>query len=115
MCGIAGWIGNLGYGDGEVRGIASRLSHRGPDGLGVRMWSDAALIHARLAIIDLSPTGDQPLTDESGKRWAIVNGEIYNHARLRKELEQDGHRMAGRSDCAVVPHLHEQHGAAFAD
>ncbi len=104
----------MGYGDAEARAIGARLHHRGPDGLHVRLWPDAALIHARLAIIDLSKQGDQPLPDESGTRWTIVNGEIYNHHELRSRLESRGHRFQGRSDCEVVPHLHEEHGPAFA-
>lgn len=112
MCGLAGWIGRFPYGEAEAQAIASRLRHRGPDGVRIRVWPDAALIHARLAVIDLD-TGDQPLPNEARTHWSIVNGEIYNHRALRNLLQGRGHRFESWSDCAVVPALHEEQGAAF--
>jgi len=87
------------------------LQHRGPDGAASKAWPEATLLHTRLRIIDLSPTGDQPMANEDGSVWTVFNGEIYNHAALRAELEARGHRFRGRSDTEVLPHLYEEHGA----
>ena len=92
MCGIAGYFTNTTLGDGDSE-IALRMGaairHRGPDDDGV--WLDPpsgmALVHQRLAIVDLSPAGHQPMTSESG-RWVLAyNGEIYNHQDLRHKIE----------------------------
>jgi asparagine synthase (glutamine-hydrolysing) len=100
--------------DGAAVGdaVLRRLHHRGPDFAGIRSWDDAALLHTRLKIIDLSAAGDQPLTNEDRSIWAIYNGEIYNHAGLRRSLEARGHVFRGRSDGEVLPHLYEEKGPA---
>jgi asparagine synthase (glutamine-hydrolysing) len=113
MCGLAGVIGHPALDPETVDSVLAALRHRGPDGKGVRSWPDATLLHTRLRIIDLSPNGDQPLSNEDGSIWAIFNGEIYNHARLRAELEAHGHRFHGRSDSEVLPHLYEEYGEAM--
>lgn len=102
MCGIAGCIGKA---DREqVAAMLASLAHRGPDGRGV--WADerggAALGHARLAIIDLSSAGAQPMSYAGGRFWTVFNGEIYNYLELRGELEAKGHRFASRSDTEVL-------------
>jgi asparagine synthase (glutamine-hydrolysing) len=89
--------------------MIAALRHRGPDGEGRRRIGPALLVHTRLAIIDVAG-GDQPLTSEDGSCTAVVNGEIYNHTALRKELEGRGHRFATRSDCEVIVHAYEEHG-----
>src|SRR5207244_1840405 len=66
--------------------------------------------HRRLSIIDLS-TGDQPLSNEDGTVWVVFNGEIYNFADVRQELEQHGHQFKTRSDTEVIVHGYEQWGA----
>lgn len=113
VCGIAGWLGHCA--DAEVVSVrlVRALHHRGPDSHGVRFWSEAALIHTRLSIIDLSPAGAQPMANEDGTIWVVLNGEIYNHIELRRELESRGHRFRGRSDTEVLPHLYEDEGPAF--
>ena len=93
--------------------MLERTAHRGPDGRGFHVWPEGqplvALGHARLAIVD--PVGGaQPLADESGSTWAVVNGEIYNHRELRRELEAAGHRLVTGSDAEVVVHLLEPLG-----
>jgi asparagine synthase (glutamine-hydrolysing) len=110
MCGIAGWLGRIEGGADTADSMLAALEHRGPDGNGSRTWDDATLLHTRLRIIDLSPTGDQPMANEDGSVWTVFNGEIYNHARLRSELEHKGHAFRGRSDTEVLPHLYEEHG-----
>jgi asparagine synthase (glutamine-hydrolysing) len=109
MCGLAGW---LGFPDGVVPSdaILKSLAHRGPDANGITTWPDAGLLHTRLKIIDLSPTGAQPMTNEDSSVYAIFNGEIYNHRSLRRELEAKGHVFRGTSDTEVLPHLYEEHG-----
>jgi asparagine synthase (glutamine-hydrolysing) len=115
MCGIGGWIGR----EPEAPNVAGRLiqamRHRGPDDSGIQRWHEAALVHTRLSILDLSPGGTQPMANEDGTVWTVFNGEIYNHQQLRRELEARGHRFAGRSDTEVLPHLYEEYGDRFAD
>ncbi len=95
MCGLTGFLQSHALDAGalaQVQAMAARLHHRGPDDGGA--WVDAetgiALGHRRLAIVDLSPAGHQPMHSASG-RWVLVfNGEIYNHLGLRRELEAAG-------------------------
>ena len=109
MCGIAGFI-NLKrrFGPDALTAIASRmadrLSHRGPDDRGV--WIDAeagiAFGHTRLAIVDLSPAGAQPMISRCGRFVVSYNGEIYNAPELRAELEEAGRAFRGHSDTEVM-------------
>jgi len=84
--------------------MADTLIHRGPDDSGV--WADAtagiALGFRRLAILDLSPTGHQPMCSSDGRYVAVFNGEIYNYRDLRVELEQCGAHCRGTSDTEVI-------------
>src|SRR5579871_6812155 len=108
MCGIAGFLA-LGstrrdQADGELRAMAHSLEHRGPDGEGI--WCDAeagiGLAHRRLAIIDLSPRAAQPMHSASGRMVLSFNGEIYNYASLRSELERAGRQFRRSSDTEVL-------------
>jgi asparagine synthase (glutamine-hydrolysing) len=110
MCGIAGWVGDVGA-DGETLWrMCDAIAHRGPDAEGeLIVPGKVALGFRRLAIIDLT-TGDQPIADESGRIQATCNGEIYNFRRLRSELESRGHRFATASDTEVIAHLYEDRG-----
>ena len=85
------------------------LAHRGPDAFGE--WHDdrAALGHRRLSIVDLA-AGAQPLGNEDGSVQVVFNGEIYNHADLRPELEAHGHRYRTRSDTEAIVHAYEHWG-----
>ncbi len=115
MCGIAGAVGAI---DGRVTEAVGRahdaLQHRGPDAEG--RWSDvregrgAALAHRRLAIIDLSPDGAQPMRDEVSGNVIVFNGEVYNFVELREQLEAHGHRFDTRTDTEVVLKAYAQWG-----
>src|SRR5689334_20008256 len=113
MCGIAGWLGNVPDGRLLAERMIRDLRHRGPDAQQARHWTDATLIHTRLSIIDLSPTGAQPMPNADGSVWTVFNGEIYNHHDLRRDLENHGHTFRGRSDTEILPRLYERYGAAF--
>ena len=113
MCGIAGWLGTLPDSEKYASRMVHALHHRGPDAHGTRSWPEATLIHTRLSIIDLSPTGAQPMANEDGTIWTVFNGEIYNHLELRRQLEARGHVFKGRSDTEVLPHLYEEEGSGF--
>jgi asparagine synthase (glutamine-hydrolysing) len=80
------------------------LDHRGPDDAGIWWAADrcVGLAHRRLAIIDLSPGGHQPMADVTGRLWITQNGEIYNYRELRRELEGRGHRFRTASDTEVI-------------
>ncbi len=110
MCGIAGWVGALPDGDHYAQRLARALHHRGPDAYGIQAWPQATLVHTRLSIIDLTPSGAQPMANEDGTVWTIFNGEIYNHHELRQWLKGRGHIFAGHSDTEVIPHLYEEEG-----
>lgn len=112
MCGIAGIASEEGIGGAERAALGPMLAclvHRGPDDAGRYADEHVALGHRRLSIIDLA-TGRQPLSNETGTVWAVVNGEIYNFPQLREELSAKGHvfRSTGDSECLV--HLYEDHG-----
>jgi len=110
MCGIGAILDPAGTsGQHAAERMVEALRHRGPDGEALRRIGPVALVHTRLAIIDVAG-GDQPLDSEDGRVTAIVNGEIYNHAELRAALKQRGHRWATNSDSEVVVHAYEEHG-----
>ena len=89
--------------------MRSTIRHRGPDDQGAYEDDSATLLHERLSIIDLAG-GRQPMSDESGRRHVIFNGEIYNYRELRGELIAQGHRFRTQSDTEVIVHLYEQMG-----
>src|SRR6266446_2994415 len=109
MCGIAGIVSQSS--DLELIGsMTQAMSHRGPDGSGT--WADGlcSLGHRRLAIIDLSDKGKQPLCNENGTVWIVFNGEIYNFQELRTELERFGHKFDSHTDTEVIVHAYEEWG-----
>ncbi|WP_352231762.1 asparagine synthase (glutamine-hydrolyzing) [Microtetraspora sp. NBRC 16547] len=110
MCGIAG-IASTAAPDPEiVRRMCDAIVHRGPDGEGFYSDENAALGMRRLAIIDVA-TGDQPVRSEDGMVVAVFNGEIYNFAELRRDLERRGHRLSSTGDSECLVHLYEEYGA----
>jgi asparagine synthase (glutamine-hydrolysing) len=118
MCGI---VGSLVFRDSSFRvdepyltRVRDTMVHRGPDGGGTWISADGrvGLGHRRLSIIDLSTTANQPMANEDGSLWVTFNGEIYNHAAIRAELQQlGGHQWkTDHSDTEVILHAFEQWG-----
>ena len=111
MCGIAGFLGADRTSPEEAlaiaRGMADAVAHRGPDDAGTWLDREAgiALGHRRLAVLDLSPAGSQPMESASGRNVIVFNGEIYNHRDLRRRLEAGGPDRPcwrGRSDTETL-------------
>lgn len=109
ICGIAGVEDKI-----AVALMSKAVSHRGPDGSGIFLDKGISLAHRRLAIIDLSARGKQPMTNEDGTVWITFNGEIYNFHALKRFLERHGgHDFASDSDTEVLVHAYEQWGDDF--
>jgi len=113
MCGIAGlWRRPPGRGviEADVAPLRDALRHRGPDGHGVVVDERCGLAHTRLAVIDLSPRGLQPMTSPSGRFVLTYNGEVYNYRELREALARAGRRFSSDSDTEIILHIAEVHG-----
>jgi asparagine synthase (glutamine-hydrolysing) len=113
MCGICG----IYYVDKErpveeaiLVHMARTLRHRGPDDEGFYLDGNLGLGHQRLSIIDLSPLGRQPMSNEDDGLWIVCNGEIYNYLELRRQLLGRGHSFRSYSDTEVILHLYEEEG-----
>lgn len=118
MCGILGLVQQKREFDTESFGLMlDTLARRGPDGRGIQVLSDGQVLlgHRRLAIIDLSPAGAQPLCNEDGTIWLTFNGEIYNYQILRRQLLDLGHRFHSQSDSEVIVHAYEEWGKDCVD
>lgn len=104
MCGVAGVLHLDGAPAGAVplRRMTDAIAHRGPDGEGQTVDGPVGLGHRRLAVIDLSAAGRQPMQTADGRYTISYNGEVYNFAELRTELEALGHRFRSRTDSEVV-------------
>jgi asparagine synthase (glutamine-hydrolysing) len=117
MCGICG-IFNL---NGEpvssvnLRKMTDSIAHRGPDGEGFYIDSFIGLGHRRLAIIDLSPAGHQPMITRDGQYAITYNGEVYNFQELRAELESQGHQFRSRTDSEVILNAYAEWGPECLD
>ncbi len=104
MCGIAG-IYNLSgepVSRHELNQMSREQAHRGPDGSGLYVSENIGLAHRRLAILDLSHAGDQPMTSKDGDWTLVFNGCIYNYQELREELRSKGHQFVSSSDTEVI-------------
>ncbi|MGH6612324.1 MAG: asparagine synthetase B family protein, partial [Burkholderiaceae bacterium] len=105
MCGITGYLYLNGAperaGEGLRDSVAS-LNHRGPDDRGVWQADGVGFGHTRLAILDLSPLGHQPMLSPDGDWVMVFNGEIYNFREIRADLESLGRRFAGTGDSEVI-------------
>lgn len=111
MCGIAGIVSNLSSFDlaRNLKELSEQIKHRGPDGEGELLWKNVGLAHRRLAILDLSPSGAQPM--HLADRYSIVfNGEIFNYLELREELKNLGHTFISESDTEVLLHAWQEWG-----
>jgi len=121
MCGIAGLV-RLDGSDSQIESstlerLRDSLKHRGPDGDGIWTSSDrrVGLVHTRLSIIDLSPTGAQPMTTPDGNYTIVFNGEIYNYEEIRQRLANQGVTFRGRSDTEVLLQLYVELGSKCVD
>ncbi len=117
MCGIAGFL----HLDGKpasmtvIKGMTDAIRHRGPDGEGHHVDGALALGHRRLAILDLSPAGRQPMGLQEGRYTITYNGEVYNFKELRHQLGLLGHRFASDTDTEVVLHAYQEWGPGCVD
>jgi asparagine synthase (glutamine-hydrolysing) len=121
MCGICGiyeyGVSQPLVSDSLIVRMRDTMVHRGPDDAGVYVSDDrrVGLGNRRLAIVDLSPAGRNPMANEDGRVWITFNGEIYNHESLRPGLEAKGHRYRSRTDTETIIHLYEERGLDFVD
>ena len=118
MCGITGFAAPR---PGPDQALLDRMTDtmrlRGPDDRGTHLdavgdWT-VGLGHRRLAILDTSPAGRQPLGNEDGQVQIVFNGEIYNYRELRQELLEKGHKFSSNTDTEVIVHLWEEEGPAL--
>jgi asparagine synthase (glutamine-hydrolysing) len=118
MCGIAGIV-DSGLSAAALRerleAMQTGLRHRGPDDAGIYISPDgrSGLAHTRLAILDLSPAGHQPMASSDGRYYVTFNGEIYNFRELRQELAEAGERFQSESDTEVVLKMYQRYGPEF--
>jgi asparagine synthase (glutamine-hydrolysing) len=110
MCGFVGILDPRGVEPGDVQRMADAIAHRGPDDATLHLEPGLGLGFRRLSIIDLSG-GRQPISNEDGSVWVMLNGEIYNYQAIRQRLLNRGHLLRTRSDTEVLVHLYEDHGA----
>ena len=118
MCGIAGVFtfrnSSFQVDKAYLERMIRTIEHRGPDGAGTWVSADGRVGfgHRRLSIIDLATSASQPMCNEDGTVWVAFNGEIYNHAEIRRELQQiGGHQWkTDHSDTEVILHAFEQWG-----
>lgn len=114
MCGIVGVFeckSQQAVATDLIHKMNDTIVHRGPDDEGIYTDKGVGLGFRRLSIIDLQG-GHQPISNEDGTIWVMLNGEIYNYLELRRDLEQRGHRFATHSDTESIVHLYEEYGEA---
>lgn len=115
ICGIAEFENECGISSDVISRMNDTLRHRGPDDAGVYVGPGIGLGHRRLSIIDVAG-GHQPISNEDGSVWVLLNGEIYNYSELREKLLSRGHRFTTHSDTEAIVHLYEECGeACFAE
>jgi asparagine synthase (glutamine-hydrolysing) len=119
MCGICG-VWEYGAGEGRIESslltrMRDEMTHRGPDAAGELIFDKrrGGFGFRRLSIIDLSAAGHQPMHGCDDRTWLVFNGEIYNHAVLRADLEKRGHKYSSRTDSETILHLYEERGLDF--
>ena len=112
MCGIAGIIKfdrDARVNSDTIRQMCTVMSHRGPDDDGFYVSGQVGIGMRRLSIVDLA-RGHQPISNEDETAWIVFNGEIYNHAELREQLQTRGHHYRTNSDTETIVHLYEEYG-----
>src|ERR1041384_1388750 len=119
MCGICG-VWEYGASEGSIETslltrMRDEMTHRGPDDAGELIFDECrgGFGFRRLSIIDLSAAGHQPMHGCDERTWLVFNGEIYNHALLRADLEKRGHKYSSRTDSETILHLYEERGLDF--
>ena len=112
MCGICGKLvfDGQGISGNLLEAMCKSFSYRGPDDEGTFVSPPVGLGHSRLSIIDLSPAGHQPMSNEDGTIWIVFNGEIYDFQELRERLKSNGHTLKSRTDTETIIHLFEEEG-----
>ena len=119
MCGIAGMLtpSLQSSTDRYIHLMQTALEHRGPDDRGIYLSAnrDAALVHTRLAILDFSQNGHQPMSINDQRYWITFNGEIYNFLELRKQLEKEGETFFSHTDTEVILKLYAKYGERCVD
>lgn len=110
MCGITGYMNARGESPPDLAMMTGLLAHRGPDDSGIFEEPGIGLGHRRLSIIDLSPSGHQPMVSPDRTLVITYNGEIYNYIELREELRQHGHVFVSTSDTEVILAAYRQWG-----
>lgn len=117
MCGIAGFLTRFANGGDEqsLWQMVASQKHRGPDDTGTYLAPEAGigLAHCRLAILDLSPLGHQPMVSSDGSVTLVFNGEIYNFLEIRQELLEKGFKFQGQSDTQVLLNLYLSEGKSM--
>ncbi|RKY32028.1 MAG: asparagine synthase (glutamine-hydrolyzing) [Candidatus Omnitrophota bacterium] len=115
MCGITG-IFSADHSDHDLlEAMTERLKHRGPDDRGFFYDKKISLGHRRLAVIDTTSAGRQPMTNEDDSIYLVCNGEIYNYREKTSQMKARGHRFKSESDCEVLLHLYEEYGENLLD
>ncbi|WP_027407978.1 asparagine synthase (glutamine-hydrolyzing) [Anoxybacteroides tepidamans] len=112
MCGIAAIFSKNPIPFATIKKMTDIIEHRGPDGEGHQSFLNGQLWlgHRRLAIVDLSDNGAQPMSYKNGRYWIVFNGEVYNYIEIRKELEQRGHRFMSTTDTEVIMAAYDEWG-----
>lgn len=115
MCGIVGVFNLSGepFGLTSLKRMADAIAHRGPDGDGYYTHENIALAHRRLAILDVSPKGAQPMTSKNGDWVVVFNGCIYNFLELKQELQAKGHEFVSTTDTEVIVEGLAEYGPSF--
>ena len=116
MCGIAGIYNfdkSLYVDSNLLKRMTDAIAHRGPDDEGHYINGNIGLGHRRLAVIDPSPSGHQPMCNEDKSIWITFNGEIYNYTDLLLHLKSKGHQFKSHTDTETIIHLYEEYGIDF--
>ena len=111
MCGFIGFVDSINKKEKKeiIKKMADLIKHSGPDGEGYFVDNNIALGHRRLSIVDLK-NGSQPMYNEDKTIAIIFNGEIYNHLKLKEELEKSDHQFQSNCDTEVLIHGYEEWG-----